>query len=165
MTATDRSGFSLMEVLLATGILLGSVIVLGELAAIGRQHANSAEDLATAQQLCRNRLSEMLAGLTSIEPVEAEPLEVIVEEVSVESDESVLAIEPDEEPEWLHSVEIEPMDDVGLVSVRVTVWRAEDDEEEEGPRKAFSLVRWMRDPFFDETEPAGARMLSRRSFP
>ena len=74
MTATNRSGFSLMEVLLATAILLGSVIVLGELAGIGRQNANSAEELATAQRLCQNKLNEILAGLTSLEPVEAETL-------------------------------------------------------------------------------------------
>ena len=34
-------GFTLLEVLLATGLLLGCVIVLAELAAIGREHANA----------------------------------------------------------------------------------------------------------------------------
>lgn len=169
MTATDRSGFSLMEVLLATAILLGSVIVLGELASMGRQHANSAEELATAQRLCQNKLNEILVGLTSPEPVEAEPLEVmLLEEETVGGDESLPATKSDEEPTWMHSVEIEPLGEIGLVSVRVTVWQTEYNEEEddEGIRPgAFSLVRWMRDPFADETEAAGIGAPEQWSFP
>ena len=172
MTATDRSGFSLMEVLLATAILLGSVIVLGELAAIGRQHANSAEELATAQRLCQNKLNEILAGLTSLEPVEAEPLEMMLldEEIAGEN-ESAPATESEGEPTWLHSVEIEPSNDIGLVAVRVTVWLAEYDEhaveedDDVARRGAFSLVRWMRDPFADETQAAGLGAPGQRSFP
>src|SRR5262245_33078232 len=47
-----RAGFSLMEVLMATSMLLASVIVLGELAGIGRRNASAARELATAEILC-----------------------------------------------------------------------------------------------------------------
>ena len=42
MMVLSRRGFSLMEVLLATSILLASSIALIELATIGRKQANSA---------------------------------------------------------------------------------------------------------------------------
>jgi len=159
MTTASRWGFSLMEVLLATGILLGSVVVLGELADIARRHANAAEELATAQRLCQNKLNEILAGLTALEPVEAEPLDGNVE--NLQDDELTPAIQTDKEPTWLHSVEIEPLDEIPLVSVRVRVWQAETDDEKADRRpRAFSLVRWMRDPLVDETglidQPAAA---------
>ena len=60
MNQPRRSGFSLMEVLLATGILLGSLIVLGQLATVGRKHAHDAETLTTAQLLCQSKLNEIL---------------------------------------------------------------------------------------------------------
>ena len=148
---TERSGFSLMEVLLATAILLGSVIALSELARIGRLHVNSVERLTTAQRLCQNKLNELLAGLTSIETVEAEPLDVAL------ADDTSLSADLAEEPTWLFSVDVEPLDRPGLVSVRVTVWQAATEDQQEADdedrrRKAFSLVRWMREPFAVDTE-------------
>ena len=62
MSPARRSGFSLLEVIMATAILLGCLIVLGDLAAVGRRHARDAEDLTTAQWLCQTKLNEILAG-------------------------------------------------------------------------------------------------------
>ncbi len=109
--------------MLATGILLGCAIVLSELAAIGRHHATSAESLSTAQWLCQNRLNEILAGVAPLENVDSAPL--------------------DDDPGWLYSVDVEPVGQVGLESVRVTVT-----EDTGGARvgQTFSLLRWLRDP-------------------
>ena len=41
MTRSRRHGFSLLEVLLATSILIGSAIVLVELVTIGNRHAST----------------------------------------------------------------------------------------------------------------------------
>ena len=68
----------------------------------------------------------------------------------------------------MHSVEVEPLGESGLVSVRVTVWQTKHNEEQddEGIRPgAFSLVRWMRDPFADETQTAGTGAPEQWSFP
>ncbi len=46
MVAQPRLGFSLMEMLVATAILLVAVGVLTELADVGRRHARGAEDAA-----------------------------------------------------------------------------------------------------------------------
>jgi hypothetical protein len=120
---TRRPGFSLLEVLLAMAILMGSLVVLSELAAIGRRHIRDAEDLGTAERICQTKIGEILAGIE--EPVAVEQMEVA------------------DEPGWLYSVETESLRQAGLISVRVTV--VQDLPEEKRPRE-FSLVRWVRDP-------------------
>jgi hypothetical protein len=120
MMQRGRAGFSLMEVMLATSILLGSSIVLIELANIGRKQANSAYNLNTAQLLCEAKLDEIVAGVTAIKVVSDEELE--------------------DNPGWRFSVETHPLRDRHLLAVRVTVFQ----EPEEFKRVVrFSLVRWL----------------------
>jgi type II secretory pathway pseudopilin PulG len=133
-----RRGFSLLEVLLATGILLGSLIVLSELAAIGRRRVREAEDLTGAQRVCQTKIQEILAGLQEPFPVECAEVE--------------------DEPGWFYSVQTEPVSgQPGLVAVRVSVTR--DVAAAGGPTFSpaafspaggqapqFTLVRWVRAP-------------------
>ncbi len=139
MKPPRRAGFSLLEVLLATAILLGCLIVLGQLAAVGRDHARSAEDLTTAQLLCQTKLNEVLAGVTPVRTVEQEPLE--------------------ETPGWVYSIEVDSLGQPGLVSLRVTVSEDVGEVEsgsEERPATQFTLTRWIRDPDRDadvDSEP------------
>ncbi len=137
-----RGGFSLLEVLLATGILLGSLIVLSELATIGRRRVRDAEDLTAAQRICQTKMQEILAGLQDPLPVEYAEVE--------------------DEPGWFYSVETGPVaGQPGLVAVRVTV--AQDLASSGGQTflsapeggtlaspagllPGFTLVRWVRDP-------------------
>ncbi|MGQ9574186.1 MAG: type IV pilus modification PilV family protein [Thermoguttaceae bacterium] len=118
-----RHGFSLLEVLLAMGILLGSLVVLADLAGIGRAHIRSAEDFGTAVRICQTRVDELLAGLRPLEPVDAEPVA--------------------EEPGWLCSVEVEPLRQPGLLAVRVTAFQ---EKTVSGQPAQLTLVRWVRDP-------------------
>ena len=130
MTRRRRPGFSLLEVMLATSILLACLIVLGELASVGRRHARDAEQLTTAQLVCRSRLNEILAGAA---PLEAQT-----------------ASEVPELPGWSCKVEVEPLGRYGLSSVTVTVARVPRVEPAtlETPTasggKSFSLTRWIR---------------------
>jgi Tfp pilus assembly protein PilV len=133
MTAR-RGGFSLMEVLLATGILLACMVVLGELAAVGRRHARDAEQLSAAQLLCRSRLNEILAGAAPLESQEAAELPEL--------------------PGWSQTVLVESLGNFGLSSVTVTVSRAPPaalDTPEGGRGKSFSLTRWLHAPGRDTT--------------
>jgi prepilin-type N-terminal cleavage/methylation domain-containing protein len=119
----SRRGFSLLEVLLASSILLGCLIVLSELASIGRRHVCDAEDLITAERICQTKVNEIVAGLQ--EPVAVEYAEV------------------EDEPGWFYSVETEPVRQHGLIAVRVTV--TQDAADTPWPQE-FALVRWVRDP-------------------
>ncbi len=129
MKRPPRSGFSLMEILLATSILLGSLIVLGQLAAVGRMHAEDADGLTTAQLICQTKLNEILAGLEPVRSVDNEPVA--------------------DAPGWVYSVQVESGERLGLASLRVTV--SEDPAEWADATQApvgerFALTRWIRDP-------------------
>ena len=84
----DRSGISLLEVILAISILVGSAAVLGQLISIGQMQAEKATELTEAQALCNNKMNELLSGIEPIEPVELQP-------VSLESP-------------WDYSIQLEP---------------------------------------------------------
>ncbi len=115
-----RRGFSLIEVLVASTILLLSAVVLAELAAVGMSHARAAHEMATAQMLCQSKMNEFLAGVAHPQSVEDEPFEGV--------------------PGWLYSVEMESAGRFGLAQVRVTVGP----EVEEGQTaRRFSMTRWM----------------------
>jgi type II secretory pathway pseudopilin PulG len=133
MRAARRTGFSLLETLLAAGILLGCLIVLGHLATLGRRSALAAEELAEAQRICQTRLNEIVVGLRPLEPVDDSPL--------------------DDEPGWRWSVEMEPAKAPGMVSLRVTVIQ---DVPEGKHARRFALVRWVRDPNAAEAQPDAA---------
>ena len=125
MVAKPHLGFSLIEMLIATAVLLVAVGVLAELADVGRQHARGAEEAAAAQRICQNLVEGVLCGEL--------PLEATSETVVPE------------EPEWTFLVELKPLErtgwDPGLAELRVTVTKTP-----QGARagKPFSLTLWIR---------------------
>ena len=133
MSGDRRSGFSLMEVLLASSILLASLVVLGQMAGVGRRHAEDAESLTTAQLLCLAQLNAILAGAS---PLESRPATAIAEA-----------------PGWTCEIQVQPRGQLDLVSVEITV---RPETAENGGRrrgKSFSLVRWMHHPQGAGQEP------------
>ena len=121
-----------MEVLLATAILLGSVLVLMELAGIGRHYIQSIEDRTTAQLLCQSKLNEMLSGVTRLEEVQQRTFE--------------------DHPDWEYTVEILPVRDLEVSTLRVTVTqqaRNEANEVTRGKPKRFTLYRWIPNSSLD----------------
>lgn len=125
-----RGGFSLLEMIVASGILLACLVVLGRLAAEGRHHVDDIENLSQAQLACQTRLNELLCGAHSLEAVENEPLAEL--------------------PGWAVSVSVEPLQRSGVSAVRVTVAKERDEEasglEDRPLGPQFTLVRWVRDP-------------------
>ena len=114
-----RRGFSLLEVMLATGILLGSVVVLGELARLGSRNVQAACAETEAERLAQSVLSQVTAEGGLPEQAVDQPIE--------------------NTPGWLYSIEIEPLDRPSLSAVRITV--AQDLPEEKQPVR-YTLVRW-----------------------
>ena len=122
-----RKGFSLLEVVIATAILVAASVSLLQLLAIGNEHQVRAERRATAQSLCLTLLDEQHAGIRQIRGVEREVFS--------------------EHPGWEFSIAEQSTSIPGVVRVRVRVW--EDQQWERGNRPvrvAFELVRWMRKP-------------------
>jgi prepilin-type N-terminal cleavage/methylation domain-containing protein len=136
MVAKPRAGFSLIEMLVATAILLVAVGVLTELADVGRRHARGAEDAAAAQRICQNLLEGILCGAL---PLEATPETLVPEE-----------------PEWTYLVEVKPLErfkwEPGLAELRVTVTKTAVGSK---PGKPFSLSRWIRYPSGEKTPREG----------
>lgn len=134
LRAGGREGFSLLEIILALAILAGAIAVLGEVSRIGLENAGIARDLSHAQLLCESKLAEILAGYEPPETQQSVPFETAVD--SSESD-------------WLYSVEVTPMEEEGLLKVRVTV--SKNLPAEKQPAE-FSLVQWMVDPATESAE-------------
>jgi general secretion pathway protein I len=120
--SASRRAFTLLEVLLALAILVGSLAVIGELGRRGLSNSRRAAALAVAQLHCESKLAEITSGIVTPSAVSAVPLEA--------------------DPEWLYTVTVEPTTDLGLIVVRVTV--SENLPPESGPAE-FTLVRWMPD--------------------
>ncbi len=131
MRRARRRGFSLLEVLLATGILIGSAVVLMELASIGNRHAAAARDLARSQLICQTKLNEIVCGITPAETLRPEPL--------------------DDDPNWVVWVDVTPSENPGLMVVEVGAALQPKDRK---PSARFTLARWVRSPQTDATGAA-----------
>ena len=127
-----KAGFSLLEVILALAILAGSIAVLGEASRLALKNAEISRDLARAQLLCESKLAEITTGIIAAEAVSNAAFDAT----------TTASLDPNE-PAWLYSIETQPTDETGLISVRVTVTR--DLPAAQHPIH-FSLVRWMPDP-------------------
>jgi general secretion pathway protein I len=127
MRRSRRRGFSLLEVLLATAILVGSSIVLMELASIGLRHAASARDLSQAQRLCQTKLNEIIVGVAPAETVRPMPCE--------------------EDPRWTYWVNVQPTERAGMLLLEVGVAQELASQKQVN---RFTLTRWIRDPKPDE---------------
>ena len=119
----SRGGFSLLEVVLALAILVGSIAVMGELIRLGTLSAANARDLTQAQLICESKLNEIAAGIMPAEPVSYAMYEL--------------------DPEWLYSVELAAVDIPGLVMLRVTV--TQNLSPLQRPAE-FSLTKLIQDP-------------------
>lgn len=132
-----REGFSLLEILLATTILLAAIAVLGQLAQLGLRNAAEASKLARARQLCQNKLEAIVLGIDAAESIKDTPLK--------------------EAPDWLYTVALEPIDRDGMVAVRVSV---KEDLPEQSRSVEFSLVRWLPTEPMAPEAPGGSAIES-----
>ena len=146
--AGNCRGFSLLEVILALAILTGAIAVLGELASLGMRNARVARYTTRAELLSSSKLAEITSGIT---------LPEAVSDVSFETTDDWLAQGDPTGPEWLYSIDLAPLDEEGLVAVRVTV--SQNLPPEKRP-VTFSLVRWIVDPGVELSEEAAAEETS-----
>ena len=123
-----RRGMSLLEVMLATVMLLAAVMALSRVAFLARRHAIRAEDRSQAQLLCQNIVQELLAG--------ARPLQNVSPE----------AFEGDN---WVYMIDVEVVEGTRTLSkITVHVDRMQDETGRlptEDEMAGYQLVHWMRD--------------------
>ena len=127
----NRSGFTLLEVILALTILAGAMAVLGEINRQALQNAAAARDLSRALTLAESKLAEIKAGITSSDSVENQAFDTTTESLDQGG------------PAWLYSISSQATNEPGLILVRVTVTR--DQPAAQHPVK-FSLVRLAAGP-------------------
>ena len=139
---TKSRGISLLEVMIASTILVGSVMVLSQLSSIARRHLENAAQLSKAQILCQNKLTEVI---TAIEDRES-------------ADGQIFA----SHPKWAYSKRITPIGPGSLHSVVITVYEStharlptHNVRDGHKRRRKYSLFRWVRLPqprqLFEET--------------
>ena len=154
----ERRGFSLIEVMIATAILMGSAVVLARLAGMGRDQSQKARLHSDAQELCEQTMDELLLGLRPMELLEAMPfipLPAPVEETTDEmsppdpfaSQEAIgqpLTLTDETDPEWRHSIRTERiLNKPGMWALTVEVRQG--DQTLQRPIR-FSLTRWIAGP-------------------
>ena len=147
VSSNPRSGFSLMEIILATAMLMGSVIVLARLAGMGRTQANRAELLSEAQLVCETTMTEIVLGIRPLDPVENLPLLPPENAQPVAQTEEGSIFYQEQSPvneqsaRWKYSVSTGQVPEHPELEV-VTVTVAEN--RESGRLVRFSLTRWIR---------------------
>jgi prepilin-type N-terminal cleavage/methylation domain-containing protein len=116
-----RRGFSLLEVLLATTILLGAVVVLGELSRLALHNATAARNHTRGAELCARTMAEIVAGIRPAAATTEQPFL--------------------DDPTWRFAVELLPCDTPGLSCVEV-ICRQEVPENKRPIE--VRLARWVR---------------------
>lgn len=136
--AANRSGLSLLEVLISVAIFLGALTAIMQLLNNGQRAEVSARLRTEATLRCEAKMEEVVCGI----------------EEAVSSDENKF---PDDEiGNWQWSVSVTSGSVTDLLKITVTVEHLPDGKT---PNAAFTLTRYMRDPqlFIDaalSAEPA-----------
>lgn len=145
-----RGGFSLIEVIVATAILMGSVIVLARLAGMGRTMVQKAQQHSAAQRICEQTLNEIMIGLRPLEQVDnavLQPVGLPATDLSANAgsaENSDLISIQRESTAWTHSVFSRPLEDrPGLTLLSVSVQSADDRTDRP---LTYRLQRWVRVP-------------------
>ena len=149
-----RNGFSLMEIIMATAILMASVVVLARLAGMGRSTAQKADLQANAQRICEQTMNEIVLGERPLQTVERSVLQPIgAATFRQESSGDDAVVVQTTQTRWLHSVIVTPLAEMPEL-VRVTVSVEPDkslqpgeqpiETETDQRRDRFALSRWVR---------------------
>lgn len=122
-----RRGISLLEVILAIGILGGSIAALSSVVMNGAAAAIDAKNRAMAQLLCEQQMAQLLINNITPMPISEQPL-----------------ASPNPTMAYMLSVQVQPATMNGLLLVQVSVTSQSSDGF--GDPLTVSLTRLMLDP-------------------
>jgi len=128
VTAKSRSvphGFTLLEVVIATAILLGSITVLFQLISNGHRSSIQGQFRSDAVLIAETKMNEAIAGVIELTTTTEEAVE--------------------DYPGWLWSMSVEDAGVDGLLQVTVNV-RRDADTKQGGGIHEYSMTRLLRDP-------------------
>ena len=118
-----RRGLSLLEVIVAASILGLAMAVLTNFVHLGAMNASQSKWISEAQILCDTKMAEISAGVLPLQNNGGSTIP--------------------EDPQWIYSVEVQSSNIDGLLSVTVTVQRADAGSTILMP---VTLMRLMPDP-------------------
>lgn len=136
--ARPARGFTLLEVILALGILAGALAVLGEVSRLSNRHAQASALESRAALVAESVMAELEAGTAQL-------VNFSGEWVDTENNQT--------RPEWTYEVFVQQTNTQGLLEARVTV-----EEISPGTDRPvrFQLVRWFQDPEYLATVQSNA---------
>jgi prepilin-type N-terminal cleavage/methylation domain-containing protein len=134
-SALPRSGFTLIEVILAMVILAAGLAMLGEITQLASRHATETRSEVQAQTLAASVMDQILAGAIEREGVAQQALEV------------------DDDIPWVYTIEIGTSSIAGVIPVTVIV--EQDIEARLSPAK-FRLTRWTPETLETPESAGGA---------
>jgi prepilin-type N-terminal cleavage/methylation domain-containing protein len=118
---SNRSGFTLLEVLVVLAILLTGFTALTQIQTSATREAVEAEEKTSVQVLCQNELDKILAGITEITPYQ------------------VLSV-PDFD-DWTITISLSEAPISGLLSVRIVARKSELLHVPSGRSGTFNIVQ------------------------
>ena len=116
-----------MEVILAIALLGTSMAIIHQMIEVGYRSAVQARDMTDGGILVDTKMSEVVAGVIPLE--------------------SASGVTIAENPDWEYSVDVADAEQIGLLSVAVTVQQSQI----ENPI-VISVVRFMADPEYEPEE-------------
>lgn len=142
-STTLRSGFSLLEILLALAILGSALAILSRIVDTGMIAARESRDLSAARILSQTKMAEiLLEAQAGISP----------QSVTNAEFETLFDSQPNAEFQYSVEVMSAPMD--GMLSIKVSVQSIDQDLGE--ARTSYSLMRWVIDPMLGLEEAEAA---------
>ncbi len=125
-----REGITLLEVVLALGLMAIAMTLLAQLVFIGNRAARDARDLSKAQLYCESVMSEVVVGIRTPDSVSLSPL--------------------DADLDWLYSIDVGTTSSETLSAVRVTVQQ----NTESARPTTFTMTQWISSASATTTDDA-----------
>jgi Tfp pilus assembly protein PilV len=123
-----RRGLSLMEVILATSLLMAATVTVGRLAYVTTQNAQRAEDRAMAAQIAEYQIQQLLLGQQSVQTKSRGP--VLEPNANLLSTDSPSSPQDQLHPwdEWHVALQVKATSIPRLFQVQVDVFRLRTDQ-------------------------------------
>lgn len=145
----NRRGITILEVLLALLILGGAAAILGHISRSALRNAAEVRDITQAELLAESILAKVRIGIIEMEPVTDQPVSDMLSADDEIIDTNAVSQGGIGDILWYYSLEVNTIDDYGLLELAVTVRQNKTQEEQPA---VCRLVRWFAVELEEEQE-------------